>query len=803
MKTIVAGLIVLVGCAGASAGEADILEIELRLFGALRQAGQPADAPEGPSLLVDLARTGERWERVWSVGDDDRHMKFLTGCVTKADVSSERIALEMVVRLSPVARIRLDMKRDAEGGLSGTYRVASRAGTLEGPADGRVKPARPPLPDGFVPVRPGERPRVLFRRSEVPALKAKLATPLGRVLFEKMGDEEMGDAIGAGVKYQLTGRQEFADRARGLAEMQMAGRGARWSNRTAAGRRPKQVAVAYDLCYDAWPEDFKRKVVAYLLADAEDTIAGRDMGGNKHVCSNWWAKPYSALAFIGLALWGEPGEAPPGPPADGPDADLERILWRFDMSEWERLGRVNPDYQRLFETGRQLMYWHYREAVGTGGFRGECAHYGLKATEMPAEYAPCYRRMFGRHVSPYDDITHMLPRMVFCHDYPADGEAAGEGKGGRPVPLNINGWSAIWGNYFASLYEVTPERWRPAMLWAWNRQLGVTGPDGAARMLADRTMDEHGTGHPAPFFVGYPADATPRHPAECMPLSWQAPDMGYYGFRSGWTGRGDFVLGLYAKTRHIGGWKGPNAGTFRLYGLGRSWNDDYSGREISTWQANRVCLPEDETHVDGCGRVVHVQAAPDGPGAVTVDLTDSYSGPTRGLYTHYGGIRHASAYKDNGIRALRAFGVDYSGKCGAPCLFVLVDRITGGRKKVWTWNLGDAKAVAATTVRGNTFTVACGEGTLRGTFVAPAKAEIDAAVHKVTASLWKGKKELKIPSIHARGGDAFFLVATVQPAGAAPPEVKVSGTGLDAVVTVGARRVTFDGTRVVFSDAGQ
>ena len=219
------------------------------------------------------------------------------------------------------------------GALTGTYDVTSRAGTVRGEADGRVKPSRPPLPDGFVPVKPGERPRILLRKSDLPALKAKLATPLGRVLFEKMGGETDADAIGAGIKYQLTGRREFAEQARRYAEMQMAGRGAKYSSRTAAGRRPKQVAVAYDLCYDAWPEDFKRAVVEYLLADAADTIAGRDMGGNKHVCSNWWAKPYSALALIGLALWGEPGDAPPAPAPEGPDADAEDTLRRFELAE--------------------------------------------------------------------------------------------------------------------------------------------------------------------------------------------------------------------------------------------------------------------------------------------------------------------------------------------------------------------------------------------------------------------------------------------------------------------------------------
>jgi hypothetical protein len=180
-----------------------------------------------------------------------------------------------------------------------------------------------------------------------------------------------------------------------------------------------------------------------------------------------------------------------------------------------------------------------------------------------------------------------------------------------------------------------------------------------------------------------------------------------------------------------------------------------------------------------------------------------YGGPPAGrLYSMYANIRYPSAYVDNGISALRAIAVDYSGKCGAPCLFVLIDRIQGGRSKVWTWNLGDAEAVENTEVRGNTFTLARGGGTLRGVFVAPANAEVTPKINEVPTVLRKGDSVLEIPSVLARGGDAFFLVATIQDAERVPPEVKVIGTGLQAAVIVGARRVTFDGTRIVISDAG-
>jgi len=289
-----------------------------------------------------------------------------------------------------------------------------------------------------------------------------------------------------------------------------------------------------------------------------------------------------------------------------------------------------------------------------------------------------------------------------------------------------------------------------------------------------------------------------------MPLTWQAPDFGYYGFRNSWKGQGDFVLQVYAKAHAIGGWNGPYAGTFRLFGLGQSWNDDYSGREICAWQTNRVILPEDDTAADACGRVTHVETRPDGSGSLSIDLNDVHSGKVDalgGLYSKHGNLRHEGAFKDIGIRVLRAVGVDYSGKCGAPCLFVLVDRVQGGKSKVWTWNLGDEAVVSKVTVAGNTFTLPRDEGVLRGTFIAPAKAQVTAKIHEVSMAARGGKAaSVRIPSLHVQGGDEFFLVVMVQDAKAAPPAVKVEGSGLAARVTIGQRVIRFANDRIVFEE---
>ena len=68
LPTVLLGCSVgLVAMAGRALG-GDILEIELRLFGALGMGGET----ELPALLLDLTRTGEGWERVWGVHSNNR-----------------------------------------------------------------------------------------------------------------------------------------------------------------------------------------------------------------------------------------------------------------------------------------------------------------------------------------------------------------------------------------------------------------------------------------------------------------------------------------------------------------------------------------------------------------------------------------------------------------------------------------------------------------------------------------------------------------------------------------------------------
>ncbi len=960
--------------------DTEVFELNLRnaLFQTPKPTGRDAD------LILELERIDGHWQLVIGIARE-YNVSLHLGYVKEVALNDKSLEMEIGMRIAAdswtpggPARYRLRLARKADGRLEGTYEGTFKGETVTGQVTGTMFLQKNVMGKDFAPIRPGEHPRTVFRKSELPKLREKLKTPFGRAAFEKMDGP-----VGWGVQYQLTGEKKYAEMARKeVAEIIFKGKGcsAAFAPARALGVQVERVAVSLDLCFDAWPEDFKMQVITWLRKIATRVFCdGRkiSLSANWNVASNHVGSLYAGVAFAGLVLWGEKGPEPPKPtppaleleipaaanlrPGKGvpvvrfepgvvpkkwlatqvlseaiatdpltsvqgleslcPEAGttiqieqfkltfrpledkyvnaaennldikammknldtgsfclytvldvrkpglyklynpysnsgrpvlilnghrlaheqvvrlekgfypmliLARILtvwgrlqprfdkaseqdlaasrkllvrekleyearlaeWKVDMTEWKRLGGIDVEYYKLFRTGRRIMYVLYREAVGTGGFQAEVAHYNKDTTDGPNRYATAFRHCFGYDVSPFPDMTHYLTRNAFVYIYQ---------DGGKPWAQDINGSVRIGGRYFAALFPIVPDQWKPAMLWAWNRIEGVTDDD-ASKVNA--VLED-----PAWGFVNYPLDMQPKPPAGVLPLTWEAPDFGFYAFRNGWRGGDDIVTQVFLKAHMIGGWNGPNAATFRIAGLGKTWAVGPEGRERRRWNESVVWLPNDDHFESALSRLTHFETKKDGSGVVSIDLNDVYSTkPKQRLYTLYGGVRNDWAFQPSGISGMRSFGVDYSGKCGSPALFAMADKIQGGKEKVWLWQVPrvskDRKAkMADVIIEGNTFTIRQGDATLTATFITPSPVKITAGTRamqiKKSAGHMAGKiLNVKFDAVFAEGGNEFFVVATLQ-RGKAPP-VKIEGKGLRAKARVGNQIVSFNGEKIAF-----
>ncbi len=472
---------------------------------------------------------------------------------------------------------------------------------------------------------------------------------------------------------------------------------------------------------------------------------------------------------------------------------VRRALWQRDHAHWEATG-MDPTRPLWLHRGWFQNWQHYRWGIGDGGFMAETGGYAQISSWYPSVYGSMYPNFFGREVSPYPDVDHIMPRQITQSTFPPPDPSAKK-TGGKAQAMRVNSTLTLRPQWLACHFPIIPPEYQPSALWVWNYLMGVEGEDTVPGVLGSGRTHVWGLGGLtlAQTFLHYPLDMEPVHPSQGMPLDWRADTFGLHVFRSGYGTGEEFVAQTFGKSSNIKGWNHPNAGQFQIWGLGHpwTWTDASPGSIRATCSV--VLLPEDELNNGGFGQLVHRAAGPDGSGTVTFDMGDVYAKRSRGLFDGML-IRDPSARVESGVTGLRAFGFDYSGASGAPALVAIVDQIDGGGKRLWTWQKPEG---AKATVENGSFTFAYPDATMRATFVAPrnppvvyaddAMKEGGGAKHGFWGTLHR---------IKAEGDGSFFVVVTFQ-RGKAPP-VTVEGEGLDAVITVGKQTVRFDGTKVIF-----
>ena len=957
-----------VACAEGFSGE-----LELVLSKALYWNNDPRTS--GANLLLRLEADDGRWRRVVGTAFD-YSWGVHTGVVTEAAIGEAAVTVKVALLTDGdpwnpgdrVAAYLVKLNRGADGGLEGTYEGTFDGWDMTGRATGTIRPPLPIVNKSYVPPAPDEHPRLLFRKYDLPALRAKWRTPFGQAYFRRA--VESWDAVSLGVLRHLTGDKKYA-----LEAMKIVGQYQKDVTSTVGiardgwgtggmGHRLVAVSAAYDLCCDAWPDDFRKGVEKDLMTAVE--YQQKLQGGNWHPCSNWYGPPRGSAAIASLALWGlkgeglkrpadpiasavaippaadyEPGRGVPvsdfvpgrfpqgwlvaGPvpaveridlldrlggyakarpeagttfgritvvderlklthmafgalpaeavsdagidltkvvPGGGPSTcvfytvlnvadeqvvglarrlpetrvwlggamledlkyyrlktglypmtvvngsqksqdvigarltspgsgthdprraryEMERKLWEHDRHTRQQLGPVDARVLRMVDVGRHQVYQHFRMGVGDGGFAAETGGYAGIATWSCLYYAAMHAEMFGRNVSAHPDATHVIPRHLMQVHFPPRG---------RLIWQKINSAAGFPAAWVAAALPIVPDEYKPGVLWGWNKISGVTDEASRVNVLPSPRGDAENRGmHLAHAFVNYPPEMEAVHPSKGMPLTWEAPTFGFYCFRSGWDFKEDFIAQVFLKASLIKGWNHPNAGTFRLYGLGHDWAIGPTSRGAIRVQESVVLLPEDEVLEGACGHLSHLATGKDGSGVLTMDMGDVYSGRGKRMLYDRNCIRWSDPerFVASGITGLRAFAFDYSGLCGSPCLMVLVDQIDGGKRKDWIWQFPEGTKEKVR-IEGNTFALDYGDASMNATFVAPKDARINIPL-KVFGFESHGEQIVNWNVVKAAGGENYFMVATLQRG--KPPAVQVAGEGLAAKVTVGRRTIRFD-----------
>lgn len=522
--------------------------------------------------------------------------------------------------------------------------------------------------------------------------------------------------------------------------------------------------------------------------------------------------------------------------------------WQEDVRQWELNDRADVRYLRFADAVQHVMDMAFTETLGRGGFLAGGRQ--MVALDGPNRYAFALRNATGRIPGFFAEASDYLPRTLLVHPHRQDGQLIGQEITGLP------GFKTSWpevdrslaAEHFAALFPLVREEWQPALLWAWHEHTGgsLDSREAMEKILTVPArpypmVRPYGSFniHPLIALINYPLEMDPRKPEGILPLSWQAPDFGFYGFRNNWEGDDStFITQFFAATHEEG------AGTLRVMGLGKVWSHGMDGAVPGNrFAENVVQLPNHRIHSRARGKVIDHLAGPDGSGALSLDLNDVYAKPRSNdagrlhpPFESYGRVRQPENFLPSGITGSRAMAVDYSGRSGVPALIVLVDVITGADQPVWSWQLasesegfmqeileargegGDAIAMenfqkafngqlllaesepvedARITLHPDGFTFTQDGASMRATFVTADLPTVEMARRKeyYRTNIEVVRRNIST-GLFAPGKDFFFTILTFQEGEA--PEVKIiAGQGLDSVVRVGDQTIRFDGQRII------
>ncbi len=411
---------------------------------------------------------------------------------------------------------------------------------------------------------------------------------------------------------------------------------------------------------------------------------------------------------------------------------------------------LKVDPQRVYILAKRNLIRYLNTAIGEHGFGSEGDHYTTEPwvlTVLPFFIAS--RQVMGEDFTTDSNVEWFLPHYLT--------RIISQGKGKIPVATYGRHRYYAGGPLFAVGLGTVSTKYLPAVKWTYQASLGLEG--------------DQSFGIDLPYQAVYALAALndtikPENPGQILPKVMVDAQKGFYVFRNTWQNEQDFVATIYVKHEALNSsWSFPDVGSFRISGLGENWA--IPGPSEGKWEnENLVTIPN---------------LNPFNKAKTSFFINDKNGSGFVSLQSQPTVLKKEPVL---GIGVLRAFAVDYSKSSGSPGLFAVVDQFVGSpsasapefQPKIWTFHTEGQVILKA-----QDFTVLSKNGTsLKATFISPKQVKLS----------------YKNNVIQATGGDDFFVVMTVQK-GEAPP-IKITGTGLDALVRVGQQTINFDRGRLFF-----
>lgn len=439
------------------------------------------------------------------------------------------------------------------GCLLATGILAARA--AEGAEPEKPWPADVP---GHIPPKPGEHPRLFFRKADIPKLRERAKTPEGQAILKRLrvqlngGDGEtippqdkwtISSVAGYGMLYVITGEKKYANLGKDCMEKQSMAGAHNYPDRRYAFKGPDGAlragpsvgwgALGYDLCYDGWDEEFRKKVADAIQNYSEGSYRSLPelaRGARHNPKSNHWSMQVGGAGMALLAIMNDPG---------------------VDMA------KIGP----LLEANRKAMIRALTEGFGDGGYFKEGDGTGSMGHIAFVSALQAYRVAAGLdYYAPRPNAQWQVMRW-FHQTVPVPGDnKISNGfhpqRGGYPHNIWSSPGAISFGfhSYFGLGFGLASEDQQAAMLWFYNH----TG----VKEVFEKRSSPFDTSGPYPHtavlsFVNWPFALKEKNPQGIIPNVCRDQYYGFYAWRNRWQDKNDTVISILTKGWHQGDMPGP------------------------------------------------------------------------------------------------------------------------------------------------------------------------------------------------------------------------------------------------------
>jgi hypothetical protein len=506
----------------------------------------------------------------------------------------------------------------------------------------------------FVAPQPGEHPRLLFRRSDLPALRKKAQTPEGKAILKRLrllldgksgetmtalfrskdktpqgpGVYTIGHAAGYGLLYQLTGEKKYARFGAECFERALAGapdRDGRYGFRKPGGplRAGPSVgwyAVGYDLCYDGWDAADREKYGRAIAEYSEPSSSKREnLTSDLEVLAR-------GTRFLG-PYFRRKRRTPPGSNHFGMQiGGASLALLAVSGEKWVDRKRI----AKLLGVAERSMIRNVTEGFGDGGFFAEGDGTGSMSSQIA--YLSAVRAWKNAAGKDFVNVARPNVRMLTLKwIYQTDV------REGKPDFWPVRGryrqnvWSRkglSGAGYFAIGMGAVSTEHQSAMKWFYDEFLSES--DAAAGQPYDTASWYPHLAVCA--FVNWPAGMKAKNPVESLPLCYRDSKYGFYVWRNRWKDADDTVISvLLNRTEGYGGYlqSAPDK-SLHLNAMGKHiqwgkvvagapkhWRTWSQGRRSSLTLSDGTCIAVDFTGASGADVMLATTAPADGQ---TVDI---------------------------------------------------------------------------------------------------------------------------------------------------------------------------------------